>query len=181
MATEEELFELDRKLKTLKLDYEQYFLGNRPREPVVLRGDVEKTMIRISSAPIQNTALRFKYNSICSRYQAFKRQWNETLRQMENGTYARHRFKANLRGGSSAPVAGAPPQPAEGDDLYNSYRDARLACGQGVKNLSPEKLDQMLRKQKGQLAAKYGDDAQFRFKVVVEDGRAKLKASRQRA
>jgi hypothetical protein len=29
--TEEELRDLDRKLKQLKLDYERYFLGTRPR------------------------------------------------------------------------------------------------------------------------------------------------------
>lgn len=180
VATEEELVDLDRKLKQLKLDYERYFLGTRPREPVVMRADVEKTMVRLANNPIQNTALRFKYNSICSRFQAFKRQWNETLRQIENGTYARHRFKANLRGAGGS--AGAPPPPdSGGEDLFSSYRDARLACGQAARSLTPKKFEQMLEKQRGQLAAKFGDDARFQFRVVVEDGRAKLKASRQRA
>ena len=183
MSSDEELIELDRKVKQLKLDYERYFLGTRPREPVQLRSDVEKRVIQIGSNPIQNTALRFKFNSISSRFQAFKRQWNETLRQIEAGTYQRHRFKADLhqRGGGGGAATPGSPTPAEGgDDLYSSYRDARLACGQAVKSLTPQKLDQMIEKQRGQLQAKYGEDARFSFRVVVEEGRAKVKASRKR-
>ena len=33
MASDEDLRELDRKVKQLRLDYERYFLGTRPREP----------------------------------------------------------------------------------------------------------------------------------------------------
>ena len=33
-VTEEELRELDRKVKQLRVDYERYFLGTRPREPI---------------------------------------------------------------------------------------------------------------------------------------------------
>ena len=96
MASDEDLRELDRKVKQLKLDYERYFLGTRPREPVLQRSEVDKLIVIYSNTPIQNTALRFKFNSICSRYQALKRQWTETLRKIEQGTYERHRFKADL-------------------------------------------------------------------------------------
>ncbi len=181
MDVEETLREFDRKVKQLKLDYEQYFLGTRPREPVLLRGDVDKTVVILSNTPIQNTALRFRYNSLCSRYQALKRQWNETLRQMEQGTYKRHRFKADLhereRQSHEHPgrTGGAAP------DIFAEYRDARLACGQGVKTLSRPKLEAMLEKQRAQLRERFGKDASFKFRVVVEDGKAKLKASRVRA
>ena len=94
--TEDELRDLDRKIKQLKLDYERYFLGTRPREPFLLRSDVQKIMAILSNTAIQNTALRFKFSSICSRYQALKRQWDETLRKIEAGTYARHKFKAGI-------------------------------------------------------------------------------------
>ena len=181
MATDEELRDLDRKLKQLKLDYERYFLGTRPREPVMLRGEVDKLIVIYSNSPIQNTALRFRYNSICSRYQALRRQWNDILRRMEAGTYSRQVFKANLhdreRGVGPPKAGGGKKKGASEADIYAEYRDARLACGQGVKSLSRQKLDQMLEKQKAQLKKRYGD-AKFKFRVVVEDGKAKLKASR---
>jgi hypothetical protein len=132
--------------------------------------------------------MRFKFNSICSRYQAMKRQWDETLRKIEAGTYARHRFKADLhererlsrdqqkldaetRGAASGARGGKP-------DLFASYRDARVKCGQGVDGLTPQKLKKMLDKQRSQLKERFGEDARFKFRVVVEDGKAKLKARR---
>ena len=107
-AIDDVLRMLEFKLAQLKRDYDQYFLGVRPREPVQLRSEVNKTVIELTSTGMKNTASRFKFSSICSRYQAFRRQWDETLRKIEAGTYERHRFKANLRSQDAA----AEPEPA---------------------------------------------------------------------
>ena len=148
-SLEELLQSLDLKLSQLRRDYDQYFLGNRPREPVLLRGEVQKHIVVLTNQPIQNTALRFKFSSICSRFQAFKRQWDETLRKIEAGTYERHRFKARLHGvaggGPGAPAPAPKPPP---DDLFESYKDARLACGQNVKGLTRDKLEGVLERQR---------------------------------
>jgi hypothetical protein len=177
MPIDEDIAILDRKVMQLKLDYERYFLGTRPREPIQLRGEVQKLVAQLSNQAIQNTALRFKFGSICSRYQAFKRQWNETLRKIEDGTYSRHRFKAELheheRGLDEAHEGAA----GVADALFEDYREARRRCGQSVENLSPEKLAAILERQREELRRRFGD-AEFRFKVVIEDGKAKLKASR---
>jgi hypothetical protein len=184
VALEEDLKVLDHKVNQLRLAYERYFLGSRPREPAMERAEVDKLVTIYSNTPIQNTALRFKFGSICSRYQAFKRQWNDTLRKIEQGTYERHRFKADLheraRQASAQPESvGKEPSAAE-PDLFSEYRDARLACGQGIQSLSPEKFELLLEKQRAALRERYGD-AEFRFRVAVEQGKVKLKASRQRA
>jgi hypothetical protein len=196
LPDEEELRVLDLKLKQLKLDYDRYFLGSRPREPVLLRGEVEKLVAIYSNQPIPNIALRFRFSSLCSRYQAHKRQVSETLRQIEQGTYSRHRFRAELheRGRSkakttdaapaapaAAPAAPPAPKPARGGDagrdpLYEEYRAARRRCGQDD-SVTPAALERVLAQQREALRKKFGD-AEVRFRVVVEDGRAKIKASR---
>jgi hypothetical protein len=147
----------------------------------MLAGDVRKLMARISNQGIRNTALKFKFSSLCSRYQAFNRQWQDTLRKMELGTYDRHRFKAKIHNESPPP-----PRPnakpvrgtrADDPDLFVAYSEARRACGENVKNLTPKKLQAALRKQEKNLRERYGD-AEVRFRVVVEDGKAKVKATR---
>lgn len=152
---------------------------------MLLRSEVDRAVVILSNTAIQNTALRFRYNSIASRYQAMKRQWNETLRQIEAGTYARHRFKADLhqrdRERAEAQQAGTDTGPSAPSDIFDEYRDARLACGQPVKSLSREKLEGMLQKQKKTLRERFGDSAKFSFRVVVEDGKARLKAKRVKA
>src|SRR5262245_9488210 len=100
---------LEFKLTQLKRDYDQYFLGNRPREPVQLRSEINKTVIELTNTAIKNTASRFKFTSICSRYQAFRRQWDETLRKIEAGTYERHRFKAKLHEHDTEAASAAAP------------------------------------------------------------------------
>lgn len=182
MPVDEDLRVLDSKLKQLKLDYERYFLGSRPREPRQLRAEVQKLVTVYANQPIQNTALRFQFSSICSRFQAFKRQWNDTLRKIDEGSYSRHRFKATLRERERSTTAAPPPDASgstssDGHELFDAYVAARRRCGQDVRNLSPEKLDAILSEQRELLRKRHGT-ADFRFKVVVEDGRAKLKASR---
>jgi hypothetical protein len=177
LPTDEELEILGRKLTSLKLAYDQYFLGSRPREPAMLASEVNKLVVIYANQTIKNTAMRFKFNSIVSRYQAFKRQWTDTLRKIEAGTYARHQFKAKLH---ERPAQQAEPATRPGQDrkeIYAAFVEARQACGQSVSDLTASKLDQLLDKQERELRKRYGD-SQVRFKVVVENGRAKLTASR---
>jgi len=181
-SIEEDLKILDVKINQLKREYDQYFLGTRPREPVLLAGEVRKVMVRLTNTSFQNTGLKFKFSSCCSRYQAFNRQWQETLRKIEQGTYERHQFKANLHGaGRAAPSMPPPPSAAASgrDQVYSAYLEARQACGQDVASLTPARLEAVLKKQEKALRDRYGESTDVCFRVVVEDGRAKLKASRQ--
>ena len=177
---EDELVVLDIKITQLKNDYEQYFLGTRPREPLQARAAVDKIIARRMSAPSQNTAERFKFGSLCQRLQVHKRQWSETLRKMEAGTYQRHQFKARLheQGRSSRDAAGAgnSATPAEdAPDLFASYLEAAQSCGQDVSKLTRKKLDAVVKKQSAALRKKLGCDS-VDFHVVVRNGKVKLKA-----
>lgn len=183
-SVDEDILALEIKLGQLKREYDQYFLGTRPREPSMLAGEVRKFVAKISNHAIRNTALRFKFSSLCSRYQAFNRQWQDTLRKIEQGSYVRHRFKADLHAREQVETPAPPPAKspagrgrADDPDLFAAYAKAREECGQGVKNLSPEKLQAALRKQEQSLRKRFGD-AEIHFRVVVEDGKAKVKASR---
>ncbi len=183
MPIDEDLQVLDAKIKQLKLDYDQYFLGSRPREPAQLRAEVSKLVTLYSNTAIQNTAARFKFQTLCSRFFVFRRQWDEALRQIEAGTYSRHLFKAKLhedrRGGrrAEAPAGAATRGPAAGaPDLFEAYLTACRECGQESSGMTREKLDALLARQREQLQSRF-DCEDVRFRVVVENGRPKLKAT----
>jgi hypothetical protein len=117
------------------------------------------------------------------RYQAFKRQWDNILRQIEAGTYKRHVFKADLRdrqregGAVLEKVAVDRATTSEGEgSLFETYRDAMLAIGGSAKGLTPEKLHKALAKQEEAIKLKYGCQ-RVRFKVVVTKGKVKLRAA----
>ncbi len=175
---------LDTKIKQLKFEYNLYFTGSRPREPVMLRGEVQKLVTRYSNTGISNTAQRFKFNTITSRYFSLRRQWDAILKQIEDGTYKLHIFKANLRERMvEAQPNGAPArEPSRdettggGTDLFEAYTKARQDCGEDPKGLTRDKLAQLVEQQRSAIRLRFGCD-EVRFRVVVENGKAKLKAT----
>jgi hypothetical protein len=181
---EEDLILLDARMKMLRNEYEQYFLGSRKREPQLLRGEVQKIISYYANVPIRNTGHRFKFNNLRARYFAFRRHWDYTQRKIEDGTYDRHRFQAELhereRGiaGSEREERAAPAAGERGDldQLYSAWIEARKATGQPTAGLTREKLAAQLEQQTATIRQRFGA-ADVRFRVVVEDGRAKLKAS----
>lgn len=178
---DEDLQVLDARVKQLRLDYEQYFLGSRPRVPSQLRAEVQKMMAYYANIPIQNTALRFRFNNLRARYFSFRRHWDETVRKIEDGSYERNVFKANLhereraeRRGRGKPAA-AEPAPEGAASLFGEYLSARERCGLAG-GVSAEQFERQLRAQEAAIREKTGCQA-VRFRVVVEDGKAKLKAT----
>lgn len=190
-SIEDDLQLLDIKLKQLKNEYDQYFLGSRKREPQLLRGEVQKIVTYYSNISIKNTAQRFRFNNLRARFFTFRRMWDDTLRKIEDGRYERHLFKANLRDRErneadqqteekeireDAAGEGARGRPGAGDQLFDHYVAARKKAGQGTEGVSRQKLDAVVKKQTAALKSKYGVE-KVRFKVVVENGKAKLKAT----
>jgi hypothetical protein len=177
----EDLQLLDVKLKMLKNEYEQYFMGSRMREPSLLRGEVQKMVAYYANVPIRNTGYRFKFNNLRARFFAFRRHWDRILREIEEGRYERHLFRAKLREREQGKPSGSPGPAAdsekkERDDVFDSYLAAREACGQSTRGITRKKLDTLMQKQAAQLTGKLGCE-EVKFRVVVADGKAKLKVS----
>ena len=179
---EEDLHLLDARLKQLRMEYEQYFLGFRKREPQLVRSEVQKIISYYANVPIRNTGHRFKFNNLRARFFALRRHWDETQRKIEEGRYERHRFQADLhervRGtASQAPEPSTPPGAGELDRLFEAWLAARTATGQPTAGLSRERLAAQLEQQTAAICERFGA-GEVRFRIVVEDGRAKLKATR---
>jgi hypothetical protein len=175
------LDELDQNIKRLRVEYEQHFAGTLRRPPMLLQGQVQKVILRFSAEAPRNTRQKFRFNQLNSRYQVFRQQWGRTLRQIEDGTYKPHRFKAKLHDEPLAPEpalapAAAEPRPSRGvDALYGALVRAREKLGE---KRAPDRaqLEELVRRQTAEIRAKHGD-ARIKFKVVTENGRAKVKAT----
>ncbi|MEN8161254.1 MAG: MXAN_5187 C-terminal domain-containing protein [Myxococcota bacterium] len=179
---EDDLTLLDARIKQLKLEYEQYFMGARKREPQILRGEVQRIVAYYANVPIRNTGHRFKFNNLRARYFSFRRHWDATVRKIEDGRYEKHLFQAELHdrerrsGAPKAQPGGPKPTGQDVDSLFEAWVGARESTGQATAGLTREKLQAQLEKQRSTLRERHGV-ADVRFRVVVEDGRAKLKAS----
>ncbi|MAI79929.1 MAG: hypothetical protein CL917_13370 [Deltaproteobacteria bacterium] len=172
---ERQLQRIEHDLQQLKVEYERYFLGQTPREPGPLRLSVKKQLLSGSQTPIRNTAARFKFNALRDRFQVFVRQWDKTQREIEAGTYTRHLFKAQMRAPQPKPKSF--PSPAGSIDLFSQYQAALRSCGQSPETLNAAQFKTALAQYENKLRGQYGD-AEIQFEIVINQGRAKLKAKR---
>jgi hypothetical protein len=187
MAIIEDLVQLEHSLADLITRYEQYFSGLEKREPLKLLQDVEKMVRRYAGVPINNTMYKHKYTMLVARLNTYREHWNRILRLIEDGKYSRDRFISDLhqRQRSEGQVVKdeqplhPPKHDTELDRIYYELREARKACHLPIEMLSRELVAATLEKSKAQLIAKLGTD-NIIFRVVVEDGKPKIKASHRK-
>ena len=82
---EEDLQKLEHGLRRLRIQYEQYFGGGLTREPVLLRGSVNKLIKRYNDVPMKKYQHRFLFNSLVSRFNVYCEIWSKRLREHEEG------------------------------------------------------------------------------------------------
>lgn len=180
MALVDDLAQLERQLTNLITRYEQYFIGLEKREPLQLLDEVEKIVRRNAGTTITNTMLKHRFSMLTARLNTYREHWNRILRLMEEGKYCRDRFISDLhqRQRGTAPPREQGVQPSrdqELDRLFDELREARITCHMPVEKLTREMVAASIEKSKPALIARLGT-ADLRFRVVVEDGKPKIKA-----
>jgi len=193
---EQELEELEINIKRLRIEYEQFFRGAMKREPSVLRGKVQKTITRFVADPPRHPAIKFRFNSLNARYQSFRQLWGRTLREMEAGTYAPHKFRIKIQeseqDAQAKELASLERQSAKlekrreesaaapgsaFDRLHQALLKARSKTGESTQELTRERLAQLVKRQTEMIRDQRGAEAKVKFRVVIENNRAKLKAT----
>ncbi|MDD2310812.1 MAG: hypothetical protein PHH91_14650 [Desulfuromonadaceae bacterium] len=161
--------------------YEKYFIGLEKREPLQLLGEVEKLVRRYSGVPINNTMHKHRFTMLVARLNTYREHWNRILKLMEEGRYSRDRFISNLhlrqKDKPACREPDIPPAPVDADldRLVHELREARKACSLPDDKITRELIAATIERQRPALAAKLGTE-NFVFRVVVEDGKPKLKA-----
>src|SRR5512133_2420654 len=183
MAIEDDLTILDHQLKELITRYEQYFVGLEKREPLPLLAEVQKMVRRYANVFINNTMYKHKYNMLVARFNTYREHWNRILRLIEEGKYSRDRFirDLHLRPKDKTPLhheeeEQRPQHDPELDRIFHELREARKACHMPVEKLSLEMVAATMEKNRAALSARLGT-TDLVFRVVIEDGKPKIKAS----
>ncbi len=201
-STAQRLDELEQRLFVLKIDYEKYFSGIERVEPLREREDIKRLVRDLMEEQIRNTTLRFRFQTLRSRFQSQELYWTRNLVLMERGTHPKMRFRADAKDrarleaeAAAARAGGAPAEPSlsaeqqevlrqrqealEREDrayklVYDKYMQARAQCGQST-DLGFDAVRDALKKQVRQIKANFQCES-VKFRIVVEDGKAKVKA-----
>src|SRR5262245_8650538 len=94
---QQECEELEEELMSLKVTYEQYFIGNERLPPSRAHEDFRKRLNKLKSGLVRNTAAKFRISSLHNKFLTYERMWQRTLQEIESGTYKRDLFKAKRR------------------------------------------------------------------------------------
>ncbi len=103
---EADIGRLEAGIRQLKMQYDMFFAGALPREPVELKAELEGLIRRYANAPMMKYAHRFHLNSLASRLNTLSELCTKTLREAEEGNRA----------------AIQPPEPPSGEKVLSRCR-----------------------------------------------------------
>lgn len=98
MATiDEDLGQIERDIRQLKIEYDQYFGGGRKRPPTEIEWRIDLMMKRYAERGGElKSAQRFRFNNLTQTYAKYKDIFRKRMKQKEEG-FVQHHFGAAAR------------------------------------------------------------------------------------
>ena len=201
MATiDEELATLEKDIRQLKVEYDQYFGGGRKRPPTEIEWRIDMLIKRYSERGGElKFAQRFRFNNLSQTYAKYKDIFRKKLKQKEEGTIQHHfgaaareieasRSKDREAEEHAVAAAAAANSPAfrmtcseperekeKVDQLYQAFLQAKQTAGEETGKLSRSSFNEFVLKKTKELQ-KQKNCRDVEYVVEVVEGQVKLKA-----
>ena len=192
---DEDLGQLERDIRQLKIEYEQYFGGGKARPPSDIEWRIDSTLKRYSDRGAEmNYGQRFRYGNLTQMYSKFREIFRKRLKQKEEGTVQRHfgaaareieaerarkRAEAEKSDATRFPFAVSWKDPdhekKKVEQLFAAFRDAKALVGEDTEPLTMDAFQKFVRQKTDQLK-KQQDAHEVEYVVSVEGKHARLKA-----
>lgn len=203
MATiEEDLNQLEKDIRQLRIEYDSYFAGGRPRPPSDIEWRVN-TIIKKYASGRMNFTQRFRYDGLLQRYAKYSELWRQRTRQKEAGLSpylaagqaAREAARLEVARAETlreeAARAAKPPatggtaekrfvytdprrEPEKVQELYRTLVEAKRKAGEKA-DVNFEQFHRFVRQKTDELKKQLGCQ-QVEYSVSLEGGQVKLKA-----
>ncbi|HUL33357.1 MAG TPA: MXAN_5187 C-terminal domain-containing protein [Candidatus Eisenbacteria bacterium] len=195
---DEELAQLERDIRQLKIEYDMYFGGGRKRPPTEIEWRIELIVKRYSErgGDLKYTQ-RFRFSNLSQTYAKYKEVFRKRVAQREEGKIERHfgaaakaieaeRARAQATNEAAAsPAAGpkafrvvctAPEQEVEKvEQLYEAFANAKRDAGEDMGKMTRSAFNEFVRKKTKDLQ-KQKNCREVEYVVETVDGQVKLKA-----
>jgi hypothetical protein len=203
MATiDEELAQLERDIRQLKIEYDQFFGGGRKRPPTEIEWRIDQLFKRYAErAGELKFGQRFRFNNLNQTYAKYKDIFRKKVQQKEEGKIQRH-FGAAAKAIEAERVhklAEAPAavtstatqvaepaafrmvcsepdhEPEKVEQLYEAFLQAKQQAGEETGRLTREGFNEFVLKKTRDLQ-KQKNCKDVEYVVEVIEGQVKLKA-----
>jgi hypothetical protein len=194
-TVEEDLGQLEKDIRQLKIEYEQYFGGGKTRPPAEIEWRIDTLMKRYSDrGSDMNYAQRYRYSNLTQMYSKYRQVFRKRMKEKEEGTVQRHfgvaareiaaqrarRQATEIKPGdeeASFSVSWNDPdrEKKKVEQLFKAFRDAKTRAGEDTAPLSMEAFQKFVRQKTEQLK-KQKAAHEVEYIVTVEGKHARLKA-----
>jgi hypothetical protein len=196
---DEELAQLARDIRQLKIEYDQYFGGGRKRPPAEIEWRIDLIIKRYAERGGDlKMAQRFRYNNLTQSYAKYKDVFRKRMQQKEEGRLQRHfgaaakaieteRAKQHDNAPPAQPTAVTPSsafrivcsepecEAEKVEQLYQAFLQAKAQAGEDTGKLTQAGFREFVRKKTKDLQQKQNcQDVEYVVETV--DGQVKLKA-----
>ncbi|HVO57986.1 MAG TPA: MXAN_5187 C-terminal domain-containing protein [Dongiaceae bacterium] len=199
MATiDEELGQLERDIRQLKIEYDQFFGGGRKRPPAEIEWRIELIVKRYGErSGDMKIGQRFRFNNLTQTYAKYKDIFRKRLKQKEEGIVQRHFGAAAkaIEAERAAQAAQARQQtqesadprayrmtcteperePEKVDELFRAFVEAKRSAGEDTARVTQAGFAEFVRKKTRDLQQEKGC-SEVEYVVETVDGQVKLKA-----
>src|SRR5712692_4340197 len=194
MATiDEELATLEKDIRQLKVEYDQYFGGGRKRPPTEIEWRIDMMVKRYAERGGElKFAQRFRFNNLSQTYAKYKDIFRKRSAQKEEGKIQRHfgaaakeieaaRAKKEAEAAAGEPKAfrmtcSEPERETEKvEQLYEAFLQAKQLAGEHTGKLSRSSFNEFVLKKTKELQ-KQKNCKDVEYVVEVVGGQVKLKA-----
>lgn len=191
---DEELAQMERDIRQLKVEYDQYFGGGRKRPPTEIEWRIDMTIKRYSERGGElKYGHRFRFNNLTQTYAKYKDIFRKKMQQKEEGKIQRHfgaaakAIEAERAQKQEETPAGAAPgsfrvtcseperETEKVDQLYQAFLQAKQLAGEHTGKLSRSSFKEFVRKKTKDLQ-KQNNCKDVEYVVEVVEGQVKLKA-----
>jgi hypothetical protein len=200
MATiDEDLGQIERDIRQLKIEYDQYFGGGRKRPPTEIEWRIDQLVKRYGErGGDMKFAQRFRFNNLSQTYAKYKDIFRKKVALKEEGKIQRHfgaaakeieaaRLKKEVEThAASAAAAGEPRafrmtcseperETEKVDQLYQAFLEAKQSAGEATGKLSRSSFNEFVQKKTKELQ-KQKNCKDVEYVVETVGGQVKLKA-----
>ncbi len=187
---------MERDIRQLKIEYDQYFGGGRKRPPTEIEWRIDQIVKRHSERMGQlKFAQRFRFNNLSQTYAKYKDIFRKRLQKKEEGA-VEHHFGAAAKAIEAERAKRAAEHPApehkapepfrmvctepvkeheKVDRLYEAFVKAKHEVGEESVKLNRSSFHQFVEKKTKALQKEDGNKS-VEYVVEVVDGQVKLKA-----
>jgi hypothetical protein len=181
-TVDDQLSRLEEDIRRLKIEFDIFFNGASKRPPYDTKGRVETLIKRLGDDRTLSFAQRYRYNSLASRYNAFRELWRRTMQGREEGRDPAAAARATAKqvavenfSKTTFVCEDAGRDVETVKKIYGAVVEAKKMCGESIEGFSFPRFHRLVATKAETLKENSGCD-RVAFSIDVDGGHVSFKA-----